>query len=655
MAFKVQLPWRQWPTVALAALILLILPTGAPAQQAGTPGPDPRVGLKAGNWDAGEAIRNLRLVSTVRPPARFLPDSGGVNSDLAFLGNYVIQGNFNGFQVWDVSDPARPVLRKDYFCPASQSDVSVYRNLLIVSAESESSRLDCGAQGIRDTVSQHRIRGIRIFDISNLEAPRYIGNVQTCRGSHTHSLLVDPADSANVYVYISGSSELRSPKELPGCADDDPATNPNSPLMRLEVIRIPLARPGDAAIVSSPRVFEGLKPVQSHGEAAEDIEAAERIAALARAQGHFTAVIFGLERPLPPQFSGMLLDSIVRARGGTGAPTSADSATLRTALPGIIARMFGSGGDRMKYMQCHDITLYPDIDRAGGACEGFGFLMDISNPIAPVRLDAVADSNFSYWHSATLNNAGTAILFSDEWGGGGAPKCRPADKPEWGANAIFTIENGKMKFQSYYKLPAAQTPMENCVAHNGSLIPVPGRDIMVQAWYQGGISVFDWTDPKNPFEIAFFDRGPFDSARPVMAGSWSAYWYNGLIFSSEIARGLDILELVPSQYLSQNEIDAARSVRADYFNAQGQVRFEWEPSFVLARAYLDQLERSRGLSAARITALRTELARAESAAGPARRTGLGRIASQLDTDGRTSTDAARVRLLATTVRDLAGR
>jgi hypothetical protein len=641
---------------SVISMLSLLTLAGFPVRgsaQGGPPNPDPRVGLKPGLWDAGEAIWNLKLVSTTKPTEKFRLEQGGINSDLTFLGNYVIQGNFNGFQVWDISDPAHPVLKKDYYCPASQSDVSVYRNLLVVSAESGSARLDCGAQGVRDTVSKERIRGIRIFDITDIMDPKYIGNVQTCRGSHTHSLLVDPKDQENVYVYISGSSPPRSPNELAGCVDESPDKNPNSPLMRLEVIKIPLAHPERAAIVSSPRVFENLKLVESHGEAPEDIAAAKAAVAEAKARGEFTAVIFGTERPLPAQFTRPMLDSVVKARGGTGTPTAADSAALRAALPGIIEKMFGGEHDRMTYMQCHDITLYPEIGRAGGACEGFGFLMDISNPVAPVRLDAVADTNFSYWHSATFNNDGTKLLFSDEWGGGGGPKCRATDMKEWGADAIYTISNGKLQFQSYYKMPAAQTSSENCVAHNGSMIPIPGRDIMVQAWYQGGISMFDWTDPKNPREIGFHDRGPIDPARLVLGGSWSVYWYNGLVVSSEIVRGLDIFELVPSQYLSQNEIDAAKTVKMSHANAQDQAKFVWPPSFALSRAYVDQLERSQGLPAGRITAVRTDLAAAEKATGATRRAALERVAGQLDSDARSSSDAAKVRMLAASVRDLA--
>jgi len=312
-------------------------------------------------------------------------------------------------------------------------------------------------------------------------------------------------------------------------------------------------------------------------------------------------------------------------------------------------------GDRMKTgpTQCHDITVYTAIGLAGGACEGYGMLLDIRDPAHPVRLAAVSDSNFSYWHSATFNNDGSKILFSDEWGGGGQPKCRATDKREWGADALFTIVDNKMVFQSYYKLPAPQTAQENCVAHNGSLIPIPGRDVMVQAWYQGGISVFDWTDAAHPREIAFYDRGPVDSTRMASGGSWSAYWYNGVIVSSEIARGLDIFELAPSAHISQNEIDAAKTVHFDEFNTQGQPKLVWPPSFALARAYLDQLARSNGLASGRITAARQALASAEHASGSQRQDALAALATQLDADAGSASDAAKVRTLAGAVKDLA--
>jgi hypothetical protein len=360
---------------------------------------------------------------------------------------------------------------------------------------------------------------------------------------------------------------------------------------------------------------------------------------------------------LPPQFTKPMLDSIVKARNGTGNPTGADSATLRAAIPGMIAKMMGGGGasngPRPGPDQCHDITVYPALGLAGGACGGYGLLLDISNVQNPVRLDAAGDTNFSYWHSATFNNDGTKMLFSDEWGGGGAPKCRATDPKEWGADAIFTIENRKLKFHSYYKLPAAQTPQENCVAHNGSLIPIPGRDVMVQAWYQGGISVFDWTDPKNIKEIGFFDRGPVDSTRMNMGGSWSVYWYNGAIVSSEIARGMDITELTPSEYISQNEIDAAKTVHMDYLNAQGQPKFVWPPSFALARAYVDQLERNKCLSSARISSVRQALTAAEKASGGQRKDALSTLAGQLDGDVSGSCDGAKVQKLSGAVRNLA--
>jgi hypothetical protein len=628
----------------------------APApMSAEAPRPDPRIGLKAGLMDAAEASWNLRVLSKTPPPPNF---RSSINSDLAFTGPYAIQGSFNGFQVWDISNPRVPTLRTAFVCPASQSDVSVYRNLLFVSGEDLAARLDCGAQGVRDTVSTDRLRGLRIFDISDIANPRNVGNVQTCRGSHTHTVVVDPKDAENVYVYISGSSAVRSPNELQGCVRESPDKNPASALFRIEVIKVPVRNPERAAIVSSPRIFSDLTAPPTHGAAPEDIAAAARTAEAARAAGQFVVTLQGQAVVIPAQYTRPLLDSIVRARQGTGAPTAADSAALRPILGGIISRMFGmdespSSGPRPGPTQCHDITVYPAIGLAGGACEGYGMLIDIRDPANPVRIGAAADSNFAYWHSATFNNDGTKVLFSDEWGGGGSPKCRATDKPEWGADAIFTIENRRMVFRSYYKLPAPQSATENCVAHNGSLIPIPGRDVMVQAWYQGGISIFDWTDAARPREIAFFDRGPIDSLRPSLAGSWSVYWYNGVIVSSEILRGLDIFELAPSAFISQNEIDAAKTVHFDYLNAQGQQQLVWPPSFALARAYVDQLERSNGLARARLGSVRDALTSAERASGAARRDALMKLATQLDDEAR-GTETAKVRLLAGAVRALGG-
>jgi hypothetical protein len=619
------------------------------------PSPDPRVGLKAGLMNAQEATWNLRILSKTPPSEKFM---GITNSDLAFTGPYAIQGSYNGYQVWDISNPSSPTLKSAYVCPASQSDVSVYKNLLFVSGEGLTGRIDCGAQGVKDTVSKDRLRGVRIFDITDIANPKNVGNVQTCRGSHTHTLLVDPKDKDNVYVYISGSSGVRSPSELPGCVNAPPSKDPNSALFRIEVIKVPLAHPEQAAIVNSPRIFNDLVAPVIHGEAPEDIAANAKMVAEAHARGAFTAMIQGHEVVLPQNMIKPMLDSTVKARSGTmGAATAADSAALRAALPAIIASVVGPApapgdGPRPGPTQCHDITVYPAIGLAGGACGGYGLLLDISDPANPKRIGAVADSNFSYWHSATFNNDGSKVLFTDEWGGGGQPKCRATDRKEWGADAIFTLVNRKMEFKSYYKMPAPQTAQENCVAHNGSLVPIPGRDVMIQSWYQGGVSLFDWTDASHPKEIAFFDRGPVDSTRMGNGGTWSVYWYNGVMVSSEISRGLDIMELTPSGFISQNEIDAAKTVHYDYLNAQGQPKMVWPASFALARSYVDQLERSNGLAAARLADVRTELKSAESAMGAKRGAALKHLATHLDKDAASASDSAKVKMLAGAVRDL---
>ena len=615
------------------------------------PTPDPRVGLAPGLFDAGEAIWNLRLVSTTPPEEPFV---GTSNSDLAFTGNYAIQGNYDGIQVWDISDPANPVSVVTYVCPASQSDVSVYDNLLFVSGEGFGGRLDCGEQGVEETVSHHRLRGIRIFDISDIANPEYVANVQTCRGSHTHTVLKHPADDDNVYVYVSGSAPVRPAEELAGCSGGMPDDDPNTALFRIEVIRVPLDNPQAAEIVSSPRIFQDLVAPPTHGLSPADLEEIEA----ARASGAFVIEFGGQAQVLPSQFTDPMLDSIVDARGGEGPPTAADSTALRDYINQMIAQMAGQapgGGDGPAPgpTQCHDITVYPAIGLAGGACGGYGLLLDISDPANPYRLAAVADSNFAYWHSATFNNDGTAIMFTDEWGGGGGPKCRASDPMEWGANAVYTIEDGEMVFQSYYKMSAPQTSLENCVAHNGSLIPIPGRDIMIQGWYQGGISLIDWTDPENPVEIAFHDRGPVNPQRMQSGGSWSVYWYKGVIVNSEIARGLDVFELVPSDILTQNEIDAANSVALTQLNSQGQPIFEWPATFALAKAYLDQLERWHGMTAPQVAAARSALAAAEAASGSARADALDRLAATLSEQASGAADSAKVETLIDAVQRLA--
>jgi hypothetical protein len=645
---------------ALAISLLASAACGHPTQTGGgaapapagnmsltPPSPDPRVGLKAGLYNAQEATWNLRVVSKTPPSGKFV---GSTNSDLAFTGNYVIQGNYNGYQIWNISNPRQPSLLLGNYCPASQSDVSVYKNLLFVSAEGNGGRIDCGDQAVRDTVSKERIRGIRIFDITDIAHPKNVANVQTCRGSHTHSVLVDPKDQENVYVYISGSAGIRSPSELEGCIAS--ADDPNTARFRIEVIKVPVAHPERAGIVSSPRIFNDLAQVKSHGLAPDDMADLRA----AKANGEFVVSIFGNEQVLPSGFSRFMLDSIAKSHSRTNI-TAADSAELRAGLPAWIAARIGPqqapNPNRPGVTSCHDITLYPGMGVAGGACEGYGLLIDIKDPAHPVRVAAVSDTNFSYWHSATFNNDATKLLFSDEWGGGGGPKCRASDPKEWGADAIFTINNGKLTFQSYYKMLAPQTKFENCVAHNGSLIPIPGRDVMVQSWYQGGVSVFDWTDAAHPKEVAFFDRGPVDSTQMGNGGTWSAYWYNGVIVSSEIGRGLDILELVPGGWFSQNEIDAAKSIHFDYYNTQDQQKFVWPPSFALVGAYLDQLERSKGLSGSQLHSAREALEKAQKASGSARNEALTKLATDLEGQASGSADAAKVRLAAAAARDLA--
>ena len=617
--------------IALSLLAALSLATSvATAQQVmAGPKPDPRVGLRPGTmkrWDkdttkmivdrpAAEAAWNMKLLSNTPPSENFV---GVTNSDLSFTGRYAIQGSYNGYQVWDISAPTKPVLTTAYLCPASQSDVSVYNNLLFVSAEAPAARLDCGRTQM-DTVDPNRLRGIRVFDATDIAHPKYVTSVQTCRGSHTHTVVTDPNDKQNIYIYISGTSGVRSPTEVAGCIDlPDPNDTANA-RFRLEVIKVPLAHPEQASVVTRPRVFQNLPvaPKNAARNASDSADqAAARAAAAARGGGR------GGNRGGGGGAGG---------RGGRGGPPPAPTGPN----------------------QCHDITVYPAIGLAGGACAGLGLLLDIRNPANPVRVDFVADSNFSFWHSATFANDGSKILFTDEWGGGGAPRCRSTDKLEWGADALFTLQNNKMTFKSYYKMPAPQTTLENCVAHNGSLVPIPGREVMVQSWYQGGVSVFDWTDISHPVEIAFFDRGPIDETRQGSAGTWSAYWYNGVVVSSEIGRGLDIFELQPSAFISQNELDAAKTVHFEQLNVQDQPRLVWPASFSLARAYVDQLERSRGVAATRLTAIRGSLASAEKATGSARTSALTQLATQLQADARGSSDAKKIQMLAGTVRELA--
>jgi hypothetical protein len=277
------------------------------------------------------------------------------------------------------------------------------------------------------------------------------------------------------------------------------------------------------------------------------------------------------------------------------------------------------------------------------------------------------DTNFAYWHSATFNNDGTKVIFTDEWGGGTRPRCRATDLPNWGADAIFDVvdtkDGKKLRFGGYYKMPAAQTDTENCVAHNGALIPVPGRDIMAQAWYQGGVSVFDFTDSAHPVEIAFFDRGPIDAKVLITGGFWSTYWYNGQIYGSEIARGIDVFKLVPTEHLSQNEIDAATQVRIEELNTQQQMKITWPASSAVALAYVDQLARSKGIQPERARAVKAALDRADGLRGGQDKNAgpvldqLDTLAKQLDGDAGAAAagDAARLKALAATIKGRAAK
>jgi hypothetical protein len=573
------------------------------------PAPDPRLALKAGWFDAGEASWNMALVATAKPSAAFFNPTGATervfNSDLAFTSHYVIQGNYSGFQIWDVGAPSAPKVATAFVCAGVQGDVSVYKNLLFVSVESGQGRLDCGVEGVKDSVSVERFRGIRIFDIGDIAHPRQVADVQTCRGSHTNTVVPDSRDSSVVYIYVSALSGTRSPTELAGCSDVAPEDEPNTQRFRIDVIQVPLAHPEQSKVVSRPGLLVDLAPYVRHGEYSAD-----------------TAAESGLMQFMKP------------SPGGARAAQLSPLGPIATA--------------------CHDITVYPAVGLAGGACIGYGLLIDIRDVANPRRIAAASDSNFWGWHSATFSNDGSEVLFSDEWGGGGQPRCRATDNREWGADAIYKISGSQMTLEGYYKLPVAQSAVKNCVAHNGSLIPIPGRTVMVQSWYQGGVSVFDWTDATHPTEIAYFDRGAIDSTKMVEGGTWSAYWYNGYIYSSEITRGLDVLALRASPLITQNELDAAKTVQFDQLNVQDQPKFVWRPSFVLARAYLDQLARDDGLSADRRGVVTRDLAAAEKMQGDGRKAALTTLATGLDGDVAQAKDGAKVRMLAGVVRGIAG-
>jgi len=609
---------------------------------------DPRVGLKSGLYDAGVASKGLDLVAHRNKPEEFHPNAPGgltyANSDMAFGGHYAYQGNFSGFQIWDIANPLEPKLTKTVLCFTEQGDVSIYGHLLFVSVENGGSRLDCGTQGIQDSVSKERMLGIRIYDVSDPMNPKQVADVQTCRGSHTHTLVPDPTDKGVVYVYVSGLAGVRPSSELAGCQGGD-VTDPNSALFRIEVIRVPLAHPEQAKIVSSPRIFNDLAAAPTHGAAIADTANGAGLKSARRMLGRI-----GLPASTTAADSdraARALSAIMLDRSDT-ARTRVMADSLNQLGVKIQNFMMPHGGPS----QCHDITVYPAENLAAGACSGYGLLLNIKDPLHPVRLQAVSDSNFAFWHSATFTNDASKLLFTDEWGGGTQPKCRATDPIDWGADAIFTMRDGKLTHVGYFKMPAAQTATENCVAHNGGLVPVPGRDIMAQGWYQGGVSVFDFTDGAHPKEIAYFDRGPIDSTKLVIGGYWNAYYYNGYIYGSEIARGLDVFKLTPTADLTQNEIDAAKLVQFTQLNPQSQPKLVWPAAFPVARAYVDQLVRDNGLPETRTTAIESELKSAEGMSGSKRTAALKKLAGELDRDASGASDAVRVRALAGVVKGL---
>ena len=512
---------------------------------------DPRAGLSPGLYDAGEAILNLELISSLSKPAGFFDPSNPSeryepkendeededneekakvksietnasdrrspmlsfsNTDIAFRDDVLIAGSYHGFNIYRMFEGGVPSLVSSIICPGGQGDVSVVGDLLIMSVEETRGRVDCGLQGAGSEPTPERFRGIRIFDISDLRRPKQVGIVQTCRGSHTHSVVSGPGDDGKIIVYNSGTSSVRDNDELDTCIGDIAGDN-RTALFRIDIIEIPVADPSKSKIVSSPTVFADPE----------------------------TGALAGLWR---------------------GGDHGDDTQTTRVTE------------------ECHDITVFPSANLAAGACSGNGILFDITDPYEPIRLDAVSDEGFAYWHSATFNNDGTKVVFTDEWGGGGRPRCRAWDPLTWGADAIYDIVDGKLEYKSHYKMPAPQLETENCVAHNGSIIPIPGRDIFVQAWYQGGISIIDFTDSEKPKEIAYFDRGPIDEEQLVTGGYWSVYYYEGYIYATEIIRGLDVFKLIPSEFISEKEIAAAAKAYPSQgykrvFNPQQQVPMAW--------------------------------------------------------------------------------
>ncbi len=607
--------------------VLLLAAVAAPSLASAQTYPsktDPRTNLKPGRYDAGEAALGMRLVSNTHKPAQFDTSRGltFANSDIAFGTHYAYQGNFAGFTIWDITDPAKPVVASVVQCTTSQGDPSIVGNLLFISAEGAGNRNDCGNQGVQDP--KDHMAGVRIFDVSNPKAPKLVKNVQTCKGSHTHTVVPSKKDPNILYIYVSGQSNARPETELAGCKNGTNPDDPTNSLYQLDIIKVERDHPERAVVIPGARIFSGL-----------DVDANCK---------QFCA-------PTDPRRPA--------GRGGRRVPGDTAAEPLHT-------------GPR----NCHDVTAYPERNLLAAACSTHSILVDISNPEKPTRIDALTDTNnYQGRHTAAFSNDGSKLIQTDEWGGGTGPMCQASSMIELGGNTVITLDaKKKQKQRAYFKLGSAQSAEENCVSHNGGIIPVPGRDLYVQAWYQGGINVMDFTDPDKAIEIAYFDRGSIDPPTPVdvpsaaaeaalaasggrsrntIGGSWGAYYWNGMIYSSEIDRGLDILELTPSAQLSANEIAAAKLVTFTDYNPQSQPKMTWPPAFVVVRSYLDQLVRGNGLASARTTAISSALDAAEMKSGVARATALTALARQVDGDATGAKDAARVRAMAGEIRRLA--
>ena len=564
--------WRAPLAVLSAAVLGLTMLPAASGQDDLPTTDDPRYGLEV---DEVTSLGVDHLAQVTKA------DTGmsGFNSDMTFTGDHVVQGNYDGYNIIDISDPANPTIRTSVICPGGQSDPNVYGDLLFQSVEDTGGRVDCGAQGAGpgNQPNPDRFRGVRIWDISDLDNPVQVAAIQTCRGSHTNRLVEDLDDPDHVYIYNNGTAGQRNAGEKvhtpEGFVDDRcqrGVSDPNPSSHMIEIVKVPLADPAAAEVVKEWRLFEDEE----------------------------TGAVNGLQNG--PTRSG---------HPCTDVPHPQDP-TRNSCTPAG-----NNYSPSPNTNTCHDITVYPEVGLAAGACQGNGILIDISDPADPVRLDHVSDENYAYWHSANFSNDGETVMFTDEWGGGGGARCVPHHRMGWGANAFFTIDRSgdtpTLDFQSYYKLPVAQGNTENCVAHQANILPVPGRDLMVQAWYQGGLTLLDFTDPANPHEIAYWDRGPISDSNLVLGGFWSAYWYNGNVYGSEIHRGLDIMELTPTDQLSANEIAAATTVQLDEHNAMSMRMYQWDPSIVVARAHLDQLVRAGDIADNKADNITQSLDRAE--------------------------------------------